>query len=401
MKKFLLPVFFSALSFLSAQSWKDLSAEIGRSLDQAVSEYRAGEREKAKQHVSDAYFKVYEKEEMEQAVQFEFGARHNYETEDLFSELKRLVNKGAPAESLQAAAETLKKKLSEDAAVLDKVAPRNVVSPWRTFIQSFFIIFREGLEAILIVAAVVALLNKKGRKRELGLVYSGAGVGIFLSFVTALLINLLFHGLSDAGGAVREIMEGAVLLLAAGVLLSVSNWMIREVIGKDRIVGQLKEKTLVSEKTALWFVVFLSVFREGAETVLFYQAVIVQTPPAFYGLIGLGFLGGTVVLGVLFLLVVLYSVKIPLKPFFAISSVFLFLMAFSFSGRAFAELKEGGLFLNTGVSFPAFPVIGIYPLWPGLLLQAAVLLLGIVNAAGLIKKKNQNENNKKEVTNVT
>ena len=118
-----------------------------------------------------------------------------------FGEVVALMKAGASVERLQQAADNLGANLD---AALEKTSGSS--SPWALFVYALTIILREGFEALIIVAAVVAYLLKTGNEKRMNIVYSSLGVAVVLSFVMAWVMNLIFAG---AAGQKREVMEGA------------------------------------------------------------------------------------------------------------------------------------------------------------------------------------------------
>jgi high-affinity iron transporter len=126
---------------------------------------------------------------------------------------------------------------------------------------------------------------------------------------------------------------------------------------------------------ALAFVAFLAVYREGAETALFYQALFSEGPhlavPLSMGIV-LGFVG----LAVIFTLFYRYGVRIPLRPFFSVTSVLLYYMAFVFMGKGIRELQEGNaISMSVIPGFPHIEALGLYPTWETVLAQLLLLAL--------------------------
>jgi high-affinity iron transporter len=125
---------------------------------------------------------------------------------------------------------------------------------------------------------------------------------------------------------------------------------------------------------ALTVVAFLAVYREGAETALFYQALINEGNDVLAPIL-LGILVGFVALAVIFTLFYRFGVRIPLRPFFGVTSVLLYYMAFVFMGKGIKELQEGNALPATFIQFPTVDWLGIYPTWQSLLGQLALLVL--------------------------
>ena len=242
------------------------------------------------------------------------------------------------------------------------------------FWQSFLIILREGFEAILVIGAIVAFLIKTGHRDRLRSIWTGVVMGVVGSAVTAVVLKTLL----SAVPASKELIEGVSLLLAVAVLFSVSYWLISKVEAakwqqfiKEKVSAALEQ----GGGRALVFVAFLAVYREGAETALFYQALFNEGPNVAMPL-SLGIAAGFVALAVIFTLFYRFGVKIPLRPFFSVTSVLLYYMAFAFTGKGIKELQEGNLIPLSAIrGFPHVEWLGLYPTWQGVLAQLVLLLL--------------------------
>ena len=251
---------------------------------------------------------------------------------------------------------------------------RRPSTSWGAFFQSFLIILREGFEAILVVGAVVAFLIKTGHRERLRSIWIGVGLALVASLVTAVVLRTIFIAMP----ASREIVEGATMLVAVVVLFSVSYWLISKVEAakwqkfiRERVGTALEH----GGGRALALVSFLAVYREGAETALFYQALFHEGPKVALPLT-LGILAGGVALAVIFTLFYRYGVRIPLRPFFAVTSVLLYYMAFVFMGKGIRELQEGNVVPITVISGgPHVETMGIYPSVETLAGQGLLLVL--------------------------
>ena len=247
-------------------------------------------------------------------------------------------------------------------------------SGFGAFLQSLLIILREGLEAILVIGAVVAFLVKTGHRERLKSIWIGVGLALGASAVTAVVMATALRALP----ATREVVEGVTMLVAVAVLFSVSYWLISR-------VEAAKWQKFIREKVdaalqhgggrALALVAFLAVYREGAETALFYQALLNEGTNIILPILG-GIVVGGVILAVIFTLFWKFGIRIPLRPFFAVTSVLLYYMAFVFMGKGIRELQEGGVVSITVLpGWPHVDAMGIFPSVETLLAQALLLLL--------------------------
>jgi high-affinity iron transporter len=248
------------------------------------------------------------------------------------------------------------------------------------FWQSFLIIVREGFEAILVVGAVVAFLLKTGHRERLKSIWVGIGAALVASAATAVVLRTALSAIP----ASQEIIEGVTLLVAVGVLFSVSYWLISRVEAakwqqfiKEKVNRALDE----GGGRALAFVAFLAVYREGAETALFYQALFNEGQHVVLP-ITLGILFGFAALAVIFTLFYRFGVRIPLRPFFTVTSVLLYYMALVFIGKGFRELQEGNVIAITPINgLPTVEWLGFYPTWQTLIAQLFLIALFVFAVA--------------------
>src|SRR5256714_4380900 len=196
---------------------------------------------------------------------------------------------------------------------------------WEAFFQSFLIILREGFEAILVIGAVVALLLKTGHRERLRSIWLGITLGLVASLATAVILKTVLAAMP----ATRELVEGTTMLIAVVVLFSVSYWLISK-------VEAAKWQRFIREKVntalehgggkALALVAFLAVYPEGAETVLFYQALFNEGPNVC-GPILSGIIIRFAPLARVFPIFYRYGVPIPMRPFFTVTSLLLYYLA--------------------------------------------------------------------------
>jgi high-affinity iron transporter len=345
-------------------------AAVRRQLDSAYAEAARGSTEASRQHAFDAYLTFEQVEREVRARRPDLAAR----LESAFADLRGAVATPRGAAELPAIQARLATGL-EDA----QRAVGDVSAPFNLFVQSFVILLREGLEAILILGAILAFLSRTGaaaRRRE---IHHGALAALVASLLTAVLIETVFH-LSPAR---QELLEGFTMVVAAGMLFYVSYWLLSKVEGAKWsafVRGQVSSALTSGSAFALVSVAFLAVYREGFETVLFYKALWLSGGgmEAVVSILG-GALIAALVLVIIYIAVNRFGVRLPLRPLFATTSAFLYYMAFVFAGKAVAELQEGGLVGTTVVSgAPRLPALGIYPTVETLLAQGLLVVLALV-----------------------
>jgi high-affinity iron transporter len=296
------------------------------------------------------------------------------ELEGDFAALRsQLAQKDAGTQELDALRHQLTSRLENAERTLgDDLSSGNL------FLQSLVIMLREGLEAILIVGALVTFLVRMGaqhRKREINF---GVGAAIVASVVTAFAIETVFH----VTPANQELLEGITMVVATVVLFYVSYWLLSkmEVVKWNHFVKSKVNDALTSGSSlALASAAFLAVYREGFETVLFYKALFLtgganSSMPILSGIL----LGAAMLVGV-YVAISRFGVRLPLKPFFGFTSAFLYYMAFVFAGKGVAELQAGGLVSTTMISWaPRLPALGMYPTLETMLAQGVLLVLLVV-----------------------
>ena len=341
-----------------------VAADVLRALDASIARAREGDRTAAGDLAFDAYVTF---EPLESAVRTRdpglvaLVERH-------FADFKGAVQTGDVAAAIRA-----RERIAVGIPQVIELSGKES-SAWGSFFESFLIILREGFEAILILGAIIAFLIRTGNGARVREVRWGAFAGLAASAVLAVVLRTVLVNTP----ASREIIEGATMLLAVAVLFSVSYWLLTKV-ETARWQLFIREKVgaaLSSGSTsALAIVAFLAVFREGAETALFYQALFARGPqvivPVFAGMVA-----GAFALVVIWLAFHRFGLKLPLRGFFATTSALLYTMAFVFLGKGLRELQEGNVVSITPWSGgPYFEPLGIFPSAETLLAQG--LLVGL------------------------
>jgi len=369
-------------SAASEKDWSKVTADLFAEVDKALALYKSGETKNAVNLIQDAYFDVFEASGMEAKI----GARDagfKAALEGHFNMIVGQMKKSVRVEGMESTLSAMKKDFEKASAMLGKGAD----SPMALFFYSLMIILREGIEAILIITAIIAYLVKSGNKDKLKVIYNGVWSALALSVVTAVLVKWVFK----TSAANQEIMEGATMLLAAAVLFSVSYWLISKAEAqkwmsyiKEKVSGSVSSNSL----KALWFAAFLAVYREGAETVLFYQALSADSAAAGMTAVVGGFALGCILLVGIYVGMRYGAVKLPLRPFFLATGTLLYYMAFVFAGKGVMELISGKIFEPTLVTWmPTVEFIGLYPYAQTLIPQLMIILAAVAGLAVMARRR--------------
>ncbi|HVS27742.1 MAG TPA: cytochrome c/FTR1 family iron permease [Burkholderiales bacterium] len=338
-------------------------------LQQSLDTYRGGKRETAYQLAVKAYLEGFELAEANiDAV--DHGLRSRIEEEML--KYRGAIQSGAPVENLESQYRELVRLLEQARESIENQAE----SASANFFSALIIILREGLEAILVLAGMAAFLLKTGKREGLAYLHAGWIAALLLGIVTWIISSKII----SISGLQRELTEGVTTLLSAAVLLYVGFWLHRKTYAarwnafiKEQVAGALSSSTL----WGLALVSFLAVYREVFETVLFYQALWIQTGATGKAAVVFGLASGAGCLVVLAWMIYRASTKLPIGLFFGISSTLVAGLAVVFSGKGVAALQAAGKLPVDPASFPSLPALGIYPNWQGLILQAVLLCVVI------------------------
>lgn len=385
------------------RTWSDVASEMNVILDKAYKAAISGKGAEGSSLVNNAYYQYYEKLGFEKNVMNAISGDRVSQVEYQFKMTRKTMRDGGSQKEIKKLVDDLKSWLVEDAATLDGGATSNVNS-FTKFItssvgQAFLILIREGLEALLVVAAVIAYLVKSGNKRFTKFIYLGVLAGLAGSGLIAVLFTFLFGG----SGPIQEISEGMCALIAMAMLLWTSNWMLNKssVEAWNRYIRNKTEAAVASAQSkmeagegvsfgmvvSLAMLSFLAVFREGAETVIFYESIYSMSQDS-RGM-WIGGIAAAVVLLIIFFVLRFTSVKIPIGPFFLVTSILMAVLVVIFAGGGIHALIEGDLIEGTYLSnVPTNDWIGLYPYVECLAAQAlaaiAVITLFVV---GFVKKR--------------
>ncbi|MDO5729562.1 MAG: FTR1 family protein [Actinomycetaceae bacterium] len=364
---------------ISPGKWGQTASAMIELLDQALETYNAGDAEGGKDLVNEAYYGHYETSGFEKMTMARISGGRVAGIELEFALIKRAMNEGKDSEVATRITE-LKPHLIEDANSLDGFdgttgeTSEAGTSAATIFLAAFTVILREGIEAMLVVAAVIAYLVKAGHKDKTKVVWAGAIAALVVSAILAVAISQL----TGLAGKSQELIEGITALVAVAMLIYVSNWMLgkSDAAAWDRFI---KDKTDTSlshgSLLSLAFVAFLAVVREGAETILFFQPILAMADGKNH-IVWIGLLAGVVALVVVYALIRILSIRIPLRPFFLATSLLLALLALTFTGSGIRELQEADAVSVTPIpGLPTIDLLGFYPRVENLTAQAVVLIV--------------------------
>ncbi len=338
-----------------------------RLLGESLAAYRAGKRDDAQQLALTSYLEGFE---LVEASLDTLDRNLRQEVETHMIAYRDLLRRGAPEAAVAQQAERIDSLL---AASADKIGNTGL-SPTTAAISAFFILIREGLEALLVVAAIIAFLLKSGRREALPWIHAGWIGALALGSATWLAASTLI----EISGATRELTEAVTALLAAAILLYVGFWLHGKSYAHawqtfiDRhLSAALRGGTL----WALAGVSFLAVYREAFETVLFYQALWHQTGTGGHSSVIVGFLCGIAVLAILAWAILRYGLRLPIGRFFAACSVLMAGLAVVFTGHGIKALQEAGLVAAIPWGDFNLPALGVYATAESMLAQLSVLLV--------------------------
>lgn len=334
-------------------------------LQDSVAAYRQGDGAAARQAAITAYLEGFE---LVEAGLDNVDADLRKETEREMMGLRSAIDAGGPVAGIEA-------QVARIEGLLDRAHERlsgDAMSAQAAFVSSLLILLREGLEAILVLAAIIAFVRKTGRRDALPYIHAGWGFALLLGVVTWFVASELI----EVSGANREMTEGVTALLAAAMLLYVGYWLHGKshaqawaAFIRDHVSAALAKRTL----WAMAGISFLAVYRELFEIILFYQTLWAQAGAAGQHAV-LGGIGAAIVLlAVIGWAILRYSVRLPLGPFFTATSALLVVMAVVFVGHGIAALQEAGALRSTPAQFVEVPMLGIHATLQGLGAQAAML----------------------------
>lgn len=355
-------------------------------LDNALTHYREGDYANARRSAIAAYLEGFEPMELS-LDSLDSRLRRDIEREMLA--VRQLMDDKAPIEKTAQKVKHAKELLKQ----ADELLRAGKLSVGSAFASSMFVLLREGMESILLLATIMALVVKIGQRKALTYIHSGWSSATILSIFTLVAATWLI----DVSGATREITEGITALVAATLLVYLGFWLRNK--AQSWPVFMHDPTCILLERKMLWIlalIAFLAVSREIFETVLFYQALWAQTnESAKHGLWG-GMTTAIMILAISGWGLFRLAIKLPLRIFLFATSILLAILAIIFSGQGVAALQEAGIVTKSLVSFASLPILGIFPTFQTLLTQVSVigiliLCYGLPTRRHLIQPKSNAE----------
>jgi len=343
--------------------------------DAVVADYRADAAgsERSASQFSRLYFDVFEGAGLELSL----GAQDRagvIRIEHGFAQCIRLALERQPPAALHASWQGLRAELQAARPLIEQAQSRQGA---QAFWQSLLIVAREGGEAILLVAALAAFLQRSGQAHRRRWLWSGVAGGVLLSALLAWLVS----GLLAAAGSLRGLLLGAMVLLAALMTAQMAAWLYAR-RSAERWNRALQAHMAGAVDLTPWLVAgvaLIAVLREGAETMLFFQALIGSAPGQTPALLG-GAAAAVALLALLFTAIQLVGRRLPLTLFFAGTASLLLLMSVVLAGKGVLQMQlAGALPTHPWAWLPTVDWLGLHPSREGVLAQA-----GLLTAAALL-----------------
>jgi high-affinity iron transporter len=374
---FLFPGSASAQEVTAEEAVDEL--QVARDLvDESMELYEEGRQEEAYTAARNSYLDHFEYVEIPLRVRDE-GL--TLAVEEDYANLRALIEAGAPIEEIEPVAAEVRQGLDK---VERELSEPGMAAPLLALTYAFTILFREGLEAVLIVAAVLGYLEATRNVQYQGAVLKGVGLAGIATVVTFILATVVIQ----LAPVQRELLEAGTALLAVVMLFYVSFWLVAR-LDQRRWMEFVKAKVWTAATTgsalALAGVGFTAVFREGFETVLFYQALI-SFAEGLLGWVAAGTGLAFIALGIIGWVIFKAGRRIPIKPFLGTAVTMIMVLSVAFIGNAVRGFQEAAMIPVTFLeSLPRLPIFiaqltGWYPTRETILAQAALSLVYILGA---------------------
>lgn len=342
----------------------DAIAKVSERLDASLAAYRQGDTEAATRFAVSAYLDGFEPLEAALRVKDEPLMR---EVEAAMTTLRADIGRRATQENIAGQVLAIKALLQR----VDSTLNARIADAGSAFVGAFTILLREGLEALLIVVAIIAFLRKAERPQQTRYVHAGTGAALLAGVLTWwVAANVI-----EISGAGRELTEGIAALFAAAVLVFVGIWMHNksQAGAWQRYIQEKVGDALANRSGWFLFVLaFVVVYREVFETILFYVAMWSQGSEQA---VVAGSLAAVAVLAAIAWAMLRLSKRLPVAQFFTFSAVLMAILAVILTGKGVAALQEANWLPMQLVALPRVEWIGFYPTLQGALAQVTCVLI--------------------------
>ena len=336
-------------------------------LDKSLAAFQKGDHEQAYDLSVAAYLEGFE---LVESSLDNVDANVRKDTEKALMAYRQSLQDGLPVEQVQQRLDVAKGKLTESAGLLGS----DGLSWSLSYISGLLILLREGLEAILVLAAILAFLRNTGQQSAVRSVNVGWGLALLAGLATWALAAYVI----DVSGAQRELLEGCTALFASVMVLWLGVWM------HDRRHAAAWQDYIKSSlvggggRFGFAMLAFFSVYRELFEVILFYETLWLQAGPAGHNAVLAGGATALVLLVALAWVILRGSAKLPLALFFGINAALLCALSVVFAGHGVKALQEAGIFGTRPVAFFDFDWLGIHADAYSLSAQALAILAIVV-----------------------
>lgn len=339
-------------------------------LDRSRSAYQNGDREQAYQLAVNAYLEGFETIEPQLTASDPELVR-SIEREMI--SVRQELRSNTPSTTLDAHMASIKDLLERARGTLTGTQ----MSAAAIFASALIILLREGIEALLVVAAVMAFLVRTERREALAYVHAGWIAAVLLGLATWAAATYFIN----ISGASREMTEGVTAIVAAVMLVYVGYWLhTRSAAGAWQHFIEHQVGMALARKT-LWgmsALAFIAVYREMFEIVLFYQALWVEAGVLGRSALFGGIASGFVLLIAIAVLMLKYGTRLPLGTFFSSTAILLLILSVVMTGEGVHALQEAGAVASTAIRFPEISWFGVFPTLQGMLAQTTIGLVILI-----------------------
>lgn len=363
---------------------------IRASLEETLAHYSAGDYDSAYTTARSAYLDSYEFVEIPlRQIDPDFTLEVEYQ----FAQLRNLINDRADFSDVQKVIVDIRRNLDESERV---VSGTGDIAPGIAFTSSFAVIFREGLESVLILGAIVSYLEASRNTQFKKYIYYGVAAAIGATAITWVVASFII----DISGANRELVEAIAALSATAMLFYVSFWVLNKIEHKkwmEFVKAKVWQATTTGSVMVFVMLSFFTVYREGFETVLFYQAMsgFAKYMEAY---VGLGFVAGLGVLVLLYYVMRKLGKKLPLRALFGLTMGVGAYMSITFLGNAVRELQILDIVPYTSLlgivprlDINLATMTGIYPTLESIVAQIILLAIYLVASMYVLVIRPQKE----------